>query len=78
MPRFHTFQVWGMVRYNAVIASLSPQTSLRYSLVKPLGTHDLQPQTIKVGVSFLHNSLDVILQLLSCLDYDVPLLWPHQ
>jgi hypothetical protein len=61
MPWFHTSQEWGMVWCNEVIASLSPQTSLRYSLVKHLGTHDLQHQTIRVGASCLHNSLNMTL-----------------
>jgi hypothetical protein len=78
MPRFHTSQVWGMVRCSKVIAFLSLQTSLRPSLMKPSSAHDLQPQTVKVGVSCLHSSLGVTLRLLSYLVYDVPLLWPHQ
>jgi hypothetical protein len=78
MPQFHTSQEWGMVWCNEVIASLSPQTSLRPSLVKPLATHDLQPQTVRVSTSYLHNSLDMTLWLLSCLEYDVPLLRPHR
>jgi hypothetical protein len=59
MLRFHTFQEWGMVQCNEVIASLSLQISSRPSLVKPLGIRDLQPQTIMVDVSYLHSSLDV-------------------
>jgi hypothetical protein len=67
-----------MVQCNEVITSLLPQTSLHPSLVKPLGTHDLQPQTVRVSASYLHNSLDVTLQLLSYLEYGVPLLQPHR
>jgi hypothetical protein len=78
MPHFHTSQVWGMARCSEVMALLSLQNSLRLSLAKPSSTHDLQPQTVKVGVSCLHSSLGVTLQLLSCLQYGVPLLWPHQ
>jgi uncharacterized membrane protein (GlpM family) len=46
--------------------------------MKPLGTHGLQPQTIRVGVSCLHSSFDMTSWLLSCLEYDVPLLRPHR
>jgi hypothetical protein len=78
MPHFHTSQELEMVQYNEVIASLSLQISSRPLLVKPLSIRGLQPQTVKVGVSYLHNSLGVTLRLLSCLGYNVPLLWPHQ
>jgi hypothetical protein len=77
MPRLYASPEWEMVRCNEAIASLSPQTSLHPSFAKPLDTHDLQPQTIKVDVSCLHSSLGMTLQLLSCLEYDVSLLQPH-
>jgi hypothetical protein len=67
-----------MVQCNEVIAFPFTPNSLCPSLVTPLGTHDLQPQTIRVDTSYLHNSLDVTLPLLSCLEYDVPLLQPHR
>jgi hypothetical protein len=76
MPRFHISQEWEMVWCNEVIASLLPQTSSCPLLVKPLGTHDLRPQTIRVGATYLHSSLGVTSQLLGCLE--VPLLWPHR
>jgi hypothetical protein len=78
MPHFHTSQVWGMTRCSVVIAFLLLQTSLRHSLVKPLSTHDLYSQTIMVGISCLHSTLGVTLRLLSCLEYSIPLLRPHQ
>jgi hypothetical protein len=78
MPPFHTSRELGMIQYNEVIASLLLQISSRPSLVKPLDTHGLQPQTIKVGASCLHISLGVTLCLLSFLGYDVPLLRPQQ
>jgi hypothetical protein len=78
MPWFHTSQEWGMVQCNEVIASLSLQTSLCPSLVKPLGTHDLQPQTVRVSASCLHSSLGVTSWLLGCLEYGVPLLQLHR
>jgi hypothetical protein len=78
MSHFHTSQVWGTTRCSEVIAFLSLQTSSHPSLVKPSSTHDLQPQTIKVDVSYLHSSIGVTLWLLSCLEYNVPLLRPHQ
>jgi hypothetical protein len=78
MPRFHTAQELGMVQYNEVIASLSLKISSCPSLAKPLSIHGLQPQTIKVSASCLHSSLGMTLRLLSCLEYDVPLLRPHQ
>jgi hypothetical protein len=78
MPRFHTSQEWGMIQCNEVIASLSLQISSRPSLAKPLSTHDLQPQTVKVGISCLHSSLGVTLRLLCCHEYGVPLLRLHQ
>jgi hypothetical protein len=74
MPHFHTSQVWGMGRCSEVIAFLSLQTFLRPSLAKPSSTHDHQPQTINVDVSCLPSSLGVTLRLLSCLEYDIPLL----
>jgi hypothetical protein len=74
MPRFHTSQEWGMVQCNKVIASLSVQISSHPSLVKPLGTHDLQSQTIRVGASYLHSSLGMTSRLLGCLEYDERLL----
>jgi hypothetical protein len=67
-----------MARCSEVIAFLSLQTSLCPSLAKPLSTHDLYPQTVKIGISCLHSSLGMTLQLLSCLGYDVLLLRPHQ
>jgi hypothetical protein len=78
MPPFHTSQESGMVQYNEVIASLSFQISSRPSLVKPLSTRGLQPQTVKVGVSCLHSSLSATLWLLNFIGYDVPLLRPQQ
>jgi hypothetical protein len=74
MPHFHTSQVWGMARCSEVITFLSLQTSSRPSLAKPLDTHVLHPQTVKVYASYLHNSLSVTLWLLSCLEYNVLLL----
>jgi hypothetical protein len=62
MSRFHISQKWGMVQCNEVIASLSLQTFLRHSLAKPSGTQDLQPQTVRVGASYLHSSLGVTLR----------------
>jgi hypothetical protein len=53
------------------------QTSSHPSLAKPLGTHDLQHQTIRVDASSLHSSPGVTSRLLGCLEYVVPLLWPH-
>jgi hypothetical protein len=67
-----------MVQCNEVIAFLSPQTSSRPSLVRPLGTHDLQPQTVRVGASCLRSSLGMTSQLLGCLEDGVLLLRPHQ
>jgi hypothetical protein len=78
MPPSHTSQELWMVQYNKVIASLSLQISSRPSLVKPLSTRGLQPQTVKVGVSYLHSSLGATLRLLSFLGYDVSLLRPQQ
>jgi hypothetical protein len=78
MPPFHTSQELGMVQYNEVIASLSPQISSRPSLVKPLSICSLQPQTIEVGIFCLHSSLGVTWWHLSFIGYDIPLLWPHQ
>jgi hypothetical protein len=78
MPRFHTSQEWGMVWCIEVIASLLLQTFLRPSLVKPLGTHDLQPQFVRVSASYLYSSLGMTLHLLSCLEYGVLLLQPHR
>jgi hypothetical protein len=46
-------------------------------LVKPLGIHGLQPQIVMVGVSCLHSSLGMTLQLLSYLECGVPLLRLH-
>jgi hypothetical protein len=77
MPRFHTSHEWGMVQCNEVIASLSLQISSRPSLVKPLGIHDLPPQTIMVDISYLHSSLGVTSWLFGCLEYGVPLLRLH-
>jgi hypothetical protein len=76
--RFHISQGWGMVWYSEVLVSLSPQTSSRPSLAKPLSTHDLQHQTLRVDASYLHNSLDVTSRLLSCLKYGVLLLRLHR
>jgi hypothetical protein len=73
-PPFHTSQELGMVQYNEVIASLSLQISSHPSLVKSLSTRGLQPQTVNVSASCLHNSLGATLWLLSFLGYDVPLL----
>jgi hypothetical protein len=78
MPPFHISSEIGMVQYNEVIAFLSLQISSRPSLVKPLSTRGLQPQTVKVGASYLHNSLGAALWLLSFLGYDVSLLQPQQ
>jgi hypothetical protein len=78
MPPFHTSQELGMVQYNEVIASLLLQISSRPSFATPLSTRGLQPQTVKVGASCLHNSLGATLWLLSFLGYDVPLLRPQQ
>jgi hypothetical protein len=78
LPWFHTSQEVGMVQCNKVIASLSLQFSSRHSLVKPLGTHDLQPETVRVSTSCLHSSLGVTSQLLGYLEYGIPLLWPRQ
>jgi hypothetical protein len=78
MPPSHTSQELVMVQYNEVIASLSLQISSCPSLVKPLSTRGLQPQTVKVGASCLHSSLGATLQLLSFLVCDVPLLRPQQ
>jgi hypothetical protein len=78
IPPFHTSQELGMVQYNEVIDSLSLQISSCPSLVKPLSIRDLQPQTVKVGASYLHSSLGITLLLLSFLGYDVPLLRPQQ
>jgi hypothetical protein len=78
MPHFHTSQELGMVQYNEVIASLSLQISSRPSLMKPLSTCGLPPQTVKVSASCLHSSLGTTLRLLSFLGYDVPLLQPQQ
>jgi hypothetical protein len=78
MPPSHTSSEFGMVQYNEVIASLSLQISSHPSLVKPLSTRGLQPQTIKVGASCLHSFPGATLQLLSFLVCDVPLLRPQQ
>jgi hypothetical protein len=59
MPQFYTSQVWGIVRGSKVIASLSHQTSSRSLLMKHLGTHDPQPQTVRVSASYFHSSLGV-------------------
>jgi hypothetical protein len=48
----------------------SSQTSSLPSWVKPLGIHDLQPQTLRVNASCLHNSLSVTLWLLGYLECD--------
>jgi hypothetical protein len=76
MPLFHSSQKWEMIQSNEVIAPLSLQAYLHPSLVKPSSTHNLQPQTVKAGVSCLHISLSMTLRLLSCLEYDVLLLQP--
>jgi hypothetical protein len=68
MPRLHTSQERGMVQCNEVIAFLSFQIASHLSLVKPLGIHDLQPQTVMVGASCLHSSLDVTSQFLVVLN----------
>jgi hypothetical protein len=78
MPPSHTSKKLEMVQFNEVIASLSLQISSRLSLVKPLSTRGLPPQTVKVGASCLHSSLGITLRLLSFLRYDVPLLRPQQ
>jgi hypothetical protein len=67
-----------MVQWNEVIASLSLQISSHPSLAKPLGICDLQPQTVMVNVSYLHNSLGMTLWLLGCLEHGVPLLQLHR
>jgi hypothetical protein len=78
MPPSHTSPELGMVQYNKVIASLSLQISSRPSLTKLLSTRGLQPQTVRVGASCLHNSLGATLRLSNLLGYDVPLLQPQQ
>jgi hypothetical protein len=78
MSRSHISQGWGIVWCSEVLVFISPQTSSHPSLAKPLSTHDLQPQTLRVGISCLHNSLDVTSWLLGYLEYDVPLLRLHQ
>jgi hypothetical protein len=77
MPRFHISQEWGIVQCNKVVASLSLQTSLHPSLLKPLGIRDFQPQTVMVDVSYLHSSLGMTSRLLGCLEYGVLLLRLH-
>jgi hypothetical protein len=77
-PPSHTSPELRMVQYNEVIASLSLQNSSRPSLVKLLSTRGLQPQTVRVGTSCLHSSLDATLRLSNFLGYDVPLLQPQQ
>jgi hypothetical protein len=78
MPPFHTSQELGMVQCNEVIASFLLQISSRPSLVKPLNTRGLQPQTVKVSAFCLHSSLGTTLRVLSFLRYDVSLLRPQQ
>jgi hypothetical protein len=78
MPPFHTSQELGMVQYNEVITFLSLQIFSRSLLGKPLSIRGLQPQTIKVGASCLHNTLGTTLWLLSILGYYVLLLWSQQ
>jgi hypothetical protein len=58
MPWVHISQGWEKVQSIEVLTSLSLQTSSRPSLGKPFGIHVLQPQTLRVGASCLHNSLD--------------------
>jgi hypothetical protein len=74
----HTSPEFETVQYNKVIASLLLQISSRPSLVKPLSTRGLQPQTVRVGASCLHSSFGATLRLSSFLVYNVPLLQPQQ
>jgi hypothetical protein len=78
MPPSHTSPELGMIQYNEVTTFLSLQISSRPSLVKPLSTRGLQPQTVRVGASCLRSSLGAALRPSSFLGYDVPLLQPQQ
>jgi hypothetical protein len=78
MPPSHTSPELGMVQYNEVTVSLSLQISSHPSLAKPLSTHGLQSQTVRVGASYLRSSLGAALRPSSFLGYDVPLLQPQQ
>jgi hypothetical protein len=61
VPPSHTSPKLEMVQYNEVIASLSLKISSRPSLVKPLSTRGLQPQTVRVNASCLHSSVGATL-----------------
>jgi hypothetical protein len=78
MLLFHTSKEWGMIQCNEVIASLPFQITSRLSLMKLLGIHDLQPQTVMVDTSCLYSSLDAASQLLCCFEYNVLLLRLHR
>jgi hypothetical protein len=77
MPCFHISQGWGIVWCSEVPTLLSSQTSSHPSSTKLLGTHDVKPQTLRIGTSCLHNSLGVTSQLLGCLECDWLSLQPH-
>jgi hypothetical protein len=70
MPQFHISQGWGMVQRNEVSTFSSSKTSSRPSLAKPLGIHDLHPQTLRVEASCWPNSLGMTSWLLGCLECD--------